>query len=549
MDEKNQNQENLEAIENQAPEKAAPEAPAEPIAEPAAETAPEQAPPPAQKPEPQKKPSVFRGNKFKRGGMATIMTVVFIAVVVVVNLLVSILSDRFPSLNIDLTAQKMNTLSDQAMEIVKTVEEKTHIYLIGSEDAYRNDAIYANYGLKYSQVANLAERLQEANQNIQVEFIDPDSNPEFISQYANDYLSTGRVLVRTEKRYRVLGLTDMFSQSQNQTTGETEMYSNVDSALAAAIEMVNMDKVPVLTIATGHNEMLNSDNMEAFLDMMKKQNFDVQEIDILTQDIPEDTQILMIPTPTTDYTVEEVDKLRALLEDKDREESVTVLAAFYPTQSELPNISSFLEEWGVSVKSGSVVMESDSDRYALADPRCVIVDSASEVFDSNTYTRLVSPLSVPLEVLFTGNGDIGVETLWTTSDKAYVLTENDSQEAMENPDTAQQVVAAMSSSIVQFGNTMYRRSVVVFGSSTIFTDGFMETAFSNGQYVSDLMKIATDTDGSKVSVYTERVKTNSVDVTASQNTIVMLGLGVFTIGLPVVILILGLAIFLKRRHL
>ena len=77
----------------------------------------------------------------------------------------------------------------------------------------------------------------------------------------------------------------------------------------------------------------------------------------------------------------------------------------------------------------------------------------------------------------------------------------------------------------------------------------MQTAFGNSEYLSDLMKYATDTDGSEVSVLTERVQTNILDITASQGTIVMLGLGVFTVGLPVVILAMGLVIFLKRRHL
>lgn len=83
----------------------------------------------------------------------------------------------------------------------------------------------------------------------------------------------------------------------------------------------------------------------------------------------------------------------------------------------------------------------------------------------------------------------------------------------------------------------------------MFTDTFLETAFDNSQYIIDLMKFATDTDGSRVSVYTDKVQTNVVDVTASQNTITVLGLGVFTIGLPVLILAAGLVIFLKRRHL
>ena len=55
--------------------------------------------------------------------MATALSVVFIAIVVALNLLVSALTDRFPSLDIDLTAQKVNSLSDQALEIAKNVDQ------------------------------------------------------------------------------------------------------------------------------------------------------------------------------------------------------------------------------------------------------------------------------------------------------------------------------------------------------------------------------------------------------------------------------------------
>lgn len=247
------------------------------------EPSPEKKPEPGPKPE--KKTSVFKGNKFKRGGMATVLTVVFIAVVVVVNLLVSVLSERFPSMSIDLTAQKMNTLSEQAAEIAKGIQQDTDIYLIGKEEAYENDAIYSGYGLKYSQVMNLAKRLEEVNSKIHVQFIDPDTNPDFISSYSGENLTTGRVLIKTEKRYKVLTVDDMFSMSQNQNTGATDMFSNVDSALAGAIEVVNLEKMPILTIATGHDEMLAVDSMNAFIEMMEKQNFDVRQIDMLTEEI------------------------------------------------------------------------------------------------------------------------------------------------------------------------------------------------------------------------------------------------------------------------
>ena len=71
----------------------------------------------------------------------------------------------------------------------------------------------------------------------------------------------------------------------------------VDSALAGALEMVNMDEVPVLTIATGHDEILSSSNLTAFETLLGSQNFDVQEVDFMLEEIPAETQILLIPAP------------------------------------------------------------------------------------------------------------------------------------------------------------------------------------------------------------------------------------------------------------
>lgn len=504
--------------------------------------------PEANKPQ-AKKPgkNPFGSNRFKRGGMATLLTVVFIAIVVVLNVVVSALTERFPSMDIDLTAQGLNTLSDQAMEIAKGVDQETTIYLIGSEDAYEKNQIYTNYGLEYSQVANLAKRLAEANSKIKVEFVDPDTNPTFISEYADENLSTGKVMVKTESRHRVLTVSDLFSMEQDQTTGAYNSYSMVDSALAGALEMVNLEDVPVFTIATGHNEMLTSDNMGSFLGLMEDQNFEVQEIDLLTEEIPEGTQVLMLPTPTTDYTAEEVDKLRAFLDDTSHKDPVTLLVTCYPTQGSMPNFSAFLEEWGVKVEPG-VVYESDTNRMVLANASGVIVDASEEYLADNTYNRLVTYDSAPLTMVFDGNSSVATYELWTTADSAYVVTENTTQEEVENPQTDKQIVASLSSKYVQVDGSSVARSVAVFGSSNVFTDTFMSSTFGDGDYITDLMLYLTNNDGSSVTVSTERVQTNTADVTATRSTIDMLGI-LFAAVIPVAILAVGLVIFLKRRHL
>ena len=532
----------------QAP--AQPEAPQEEALQP--EAAPQQAPQ-APAPAPGKAPvkkekKPFNWNKFKRGGMATTLSVVFIAIVVALNLLVSALTDRFPSLDIDLTAQKVNSLSDQALEIAKNVDREVTIYLIGTQEGYEQNQIYSSYvqrGMQYSQVSSLVKRLVEANPLISMEYVDPDTNPEFISQYESDSLATGKVLVESDLRHTVLTINDLFII--NQETGST-INSKVDSALAGALELVNMDTVPVMSIITGHGEMLSTSNMAAFVDNMEQNNFQVEEVDILTQEIPENTQVLMIATPTTDFSTEEIDKIRAYLDDETRDQQVTLLVSAYPSQGELPNLAAFLEEWGVQVGTG-VVAETDSN-YAAYDARGVLVTASPLVLTSNTYSRLLSYYSAPITLTFEENNGISTTPLWTTQDSAYVITADMTEEDAANPETGEQVVASLSSKDVEVNGETYARNVVVFGSSDLFTDNFMGTsAFEDSTYMNDLLLDLTDTDASAVvTVEEEEVETMQLDVSASTGAVSLLGI-LFTGGIPVVILLVGLGIYLKRRHL
>ena len=503
--------------------------------------------PGAPKKAPKKWKNPFRSNKFKRGGMATLLTVVFIAIVVAVNVVATALTDRFPSLEIDMTAQGLNTLSDQALEVAQGIEQDTYIYLIGTEEGYEQNQIYSSYGLEYSQVSNLARRLAEANSHIKVEFKDPDTNPEFVSQYSADNLTTGKVLVETETRHRVLTVTDLYSIEQDQTTGETKTYSMVDSALAGALEVVNMDNVPIFAIATGHNELLTTENMASFIGMMEDQNFEIQEVDLLTQDIPEGTQVLMLPTPTTDYSTDELDKIRDYLNDTTNTDPLTVLTTTYPTQSDMPNFATFLEEWGVRVQQG-VVAETDTNQMAIADVTAVLVDSSDEFLADNTYDRLVSYYSSPLELLFDSNNSVSTYPLWTTSDTAYILTEENANTENEDRETSSQTVASLSSKYVQVEGSSVTRNLVVFGSSNVFLDSFMSNAFSDATYVQDMLLNLSGNSGSSVNVVTQRVQTNEMDIVATRSTMDFWGI-VFIAGIPVVILAAGLVIFLKRRHL
>ena len=65
----------------------------------------------------------------------------------------------------------------------------------------------------------------------------------------------------------------------------------------------------------------------------------------------------------------------------------------------MPNLTAFLEEWGVSPQAG-LVAETDSGNMVVSDSTGVLVTPTDEILGDNSYDRLVSYYSAPLEVLF-----------------------------------------------------------------------------------------------------------------------------------------------------
>lgn len=487
--------------------------------------------------------------KFKHGSLAVVFTVVFIAVIIVINVLVSALTTRFPSMNFDLTKEGLNTLSDEATDVAKEIVNETTIYIIGSEDAIRGDEVYSNYSLKYSQVANLADRLHELNDKIKVEYIDPDMNPQFISDYAGDSLTTGKVMVKTDKRHKTLAVTDLFSIQQDSSTGQYNYYSKVDGALANALYLVNLDTVPVVAFATGHNEMLTvSDNLSTFTGMLNDNNFEVKEFNMLTDEIPEDASIVVLGTPTTDYTSEELSKLEAYLGDEKMASSRTlyVMTAPNASWSSMPNLSSFLAEWGMEPQSQEV-LESNTNNTLYNMPYAIFANVTDSVL-SKTYDNVVKVQAAPVKRLFTANNDISTYSVIETSDTAYLSND---EKVLETPETDTYTILAFAQRYMDNQGKICA-NVVVDGCAADFYDGSSllgNSTFGNKDVTLDLIKNLTGTTDTRVGLTVNQTQTNTMDISASSAVTWSIGMMLFTIVVPVAVLVIGLVIFLRRRHL
>ena len=75
------------------------------------------------------------------------------------------------------------------------------------------------------------------------------------------------------------------------------------------------------------------------------------------------------------------------------------------------------------------------------------------------------------------------------------------------------------------------------------------STFGNKDYTLDFIKNLTGTTDTRVGLVVNQTQTNTLDISASSAVIQTIGLGLFTIVVPVAVLVIGLVIFLRRRHL
>ena len=483
----------------------------------------------------------FRSNRFKRGGISTLTTVVVIALIVLVNMLTGLLSDRYPSINPDLTPQGLNSLTDKAIEAAKAVETDTEILILFPEDTAKGTVL--GDGLDYSQVVNLANRLSEVNRKLKVSYQDLDSDPTLQRDYELDGISPGGVIFRNDSRYHYLSMVgDLFTGQTDQQTNRPTYLSRVDGSFTNALLAVNSDVSAKASFITGHNETLTVQNRGSFEKLLEGQLYTVEEFNLLTSEIPEDTDLLILPGPTTDLTREEIQKLRTFLADASSVNDHSLLYMANPGV-QTPQLDQFLEEWGVEIAYGYAI-ERDKERLFAPGFDYMLGEATGDLLTEQDYPVIASPFGTAVKPLFDYNDDISVSVLWQSSPQGGMVV--DGNTPIEEVPEEQLSLATISRKMMKSDGSKYA-SVAVFGSAGAFSDSYANNnTFSNREYSVDLLSLMTNID--TVSNYVAQVPTNSLDIVMDQGMVRFMGFGVFTVLLPLAILTIGLVIFFRRRY-
>lgn len=246
---------------------------------------------------------LFNAKTGLRGLYALVAAVAFI-VVVVLNIVMGLLADRYP-MNIDLTSDSVFELGDETLDFIGALEEPVKIQVLATEEKFVNTTVYN------AQANEIMREFARRSDNIDISYIDYVADPTFAASYPDYSLKEGDVIVSSDERSRQVKTEELFNYTYSQTGGLSIASSRAEEAILSAVLYVVSDELTTVAAIEGHGEASGS----AFLDLLGDNNYEVSTANLLLGGLTEGTDVALIIAPTTDYTEEEIDLLAAFLEN------------------------------------------------------------------------------------------------------------------------------------------------------------------------------------------------------------------------------------------
>lgn len=215
-------------------------------------------------------------NALRGGAYALAISAVVLAILVAVNLLVSVLPARLTKY--DISASRLYSITSNTKVVAVALEQDVTIYW--AVQAGEEDEVLENLLSKYD---SLSDHINVVKKN-------PDVYPTFTQQYTDETVQNNSLIVECGQRSRYIALDDIYLGDVDLYTGR---YSTTDfdgeGAITSAIDYVVREELPQLYLLEGHGE---AELPDSFREQIEKENIEINTLSLLTVDeIPEDAVI------------------------------------------------------------------------------------------------------------------------------------------------------------------------------------------------------------------------------------------------------------------
>lgn len=513
-----------------------------------------------------KKLNAAAQKKLRYGGVATAITCVTAAAVVLVNLLVSRVVEKYP-LKLDLTESGMFEISEQSVDYVKTLDKDVNFTVLMAESNFQTS------GISLKMVSELLERYAQNTSRIHVSYVDPTTNPDVVNTYQSNYSGTlkeGDIVVSDAadpSKLRVVSMGSLFSYDQQKYAmyyyyGQGSLddcitgFSGEQNLTAALMYVTDADpiKAAVITTANGgflYNEQYSGYPLAMFVQTLSKNGYDTVNVDLYNDTLdPAEYDILILPAPVNDLTETAVDNISAFLyNDGEYGKNLIYFADF--TQSDTPNLDELLSTWGISVTK-KLAMEGDSGAAqqvplmvgTTAVPVAQIADETYAEGLDNASLPIAAPLCRTIDLLWESQSGGMTSSLLKTSDTVYL---NDMGAESENADTSPagaQTIMAVSRRQENINNIPHSSSIMVLGSMLLSDYNVMQDAsYNNAQFLINAVNQVSG-KGNSLIIAEKQLTQETIAITTGA----LRGVNFFIFSIPMAIIVTGFVVILRRKN-
>ena len=442
---------------------------------------------------------------------------------------------------IDLTQEKLYTLTDESKERVKDIDKDVHLYFVG----YTDD----NADLE------LAKQYKDANEKIVAEAVDEESRPDLVEKYGIQDSGSSGIIVECGDRSKVLTASDLVTYDS--TTSQT--ISIAEEKLTSAIISVTTDDIPKVYFLEGYSDFTLSYNMYYLNAYLQNEITEVATLNILsTEKVPDDCDTLVITSPSQDFN--DTTKT-AIIDYINRGGNILWLNAAMAVSADLPNVNEVLALYGVNPFDVGVIRETTSSRMVANSPDLVIPNLGYSKITEDIYSDgiiLANPTKININEDALEGLNVVETDLATTSEGAYFRTNfnNSSASAEEGEETGSFLVGAELEKTItdaneETGESAVTSTLIIYGENYFisdypFTQESQYAAIQVSTYNKDLVLNSLAYLSDREEDITARKSTGTVTYTATelQDTIVR----IIIFAVPVIIILVGLIVWQKRRR-
>jgi len=437
---------------------------------------------------------------------------VLILMALVLAVAVNFLGVRFDK-TFDLTKEKINTLSDQSLQVAKNLTEDLHVMIFYKTKDLHEPA---------KDIKNDFRLYQNASSKFKVNVYNANRDVEKAKKYLRNNEAFATII-----EYK--GRTAVIQPSAGSQTRPVYHEKDITSALLK----ITRDTPMTIYFLTGHGEkdidQASFDGLKIFTDELKRDGYNVAKLNLFTGDkMPEPPAVLAIVGPKQTYS----DTLLTQIREFTAKGGRLFLAIDPGEKHQLANLT---KSYGVEFKNNYLANEVSGMNLGRFDAIGIEFDSTSPITDKIAGLRTIAVFSQASELTKAPDApsEYTYKEIVRTSDKAYPL--NSMTDKATEPERRPYPVA--------FEVKSEKTSVVIFGDSDFLADAnvarwvHLDLAMNAMAYLFD--------DTTNLTIRPKSMEATKLEITQNKG----LAIAVAGISLPLSLIVLCGVFWYRRRSL